>query len=72
MADTELDDLYDNGDMKITKCEWTINKYCICIQWTLEYDKPKTALYELRESALILKNSLPKKQLKISNFFENV
>ena len=38
----------------------------------LEFDKLKSALYELRDSAVILKNSLPKKQLQISNFFENV
>ena len=73
LSDTESGDLYDNcyeqNKLKVDDCIRSAN---VCIQWALEYDKPKTALYELRDSAVILKNSLPKKQLKISNFFENV
>ena len=38
----------------------------------LEHDKPTAALYELRDSADIKKNTLPKKLLKISNAFKNV
>ena len=58
LSDTESGDLYDNS--------YEQNKIKVddCITWTLEY--------ELRDSAVILKNSLPKKQLRISNFFENV
>ena len=65
---TESGDLYDNtcsyedNKIKVDDCIASTN---VCIQWTLEYYKPKTALYELSDSAVILKNSLPKKQLKI-------
>lgn len=73
LSDTESEDLYDSGheENKI-KVDDAITSINICIQWALENDKPTTALYELRDSAVILKNNLPKKQLKISNFFKNV
>ena len=35
----------------------------VCIQWALEYDKPTSALFELRDLAVILKNNLLKKQI---------
>ena len=67
LSDTESDALYDNGHeqnkIKVDDCITSIN---VCIQWALENEKPTTALYELRDSAV--KNSLKKKQLKISNF----
>ena len=50
--------------MSKTKLKWTyITATNVCIQWALEYDNPKTALYELSDSAIILKNILPKDQL---------
>ena len=65
LSDTES---YDNGHeqnkIKVNDCITSTN---VCIQWALSYDEPKTALYELRDLAIIIKNSLPKKQLKISN-----
>ena len=71
LSDTESEDLYDSGheenNIKVDDCITSIN---ICIQWALENNKPTTALYELRDSAVILKNSFPKKQLKIYNFFK--
>ena len=73
LSDTESGDLYDNSyeqnKIKVDDCIASTN---VCIQWTLEYYKPKTALYELSDSAIILKNILPKDQLQISNFFKNV
>ena len=34
--------------IKVEDCKISTNVY---IQWALDYDKPKTALYELRDSA---------------------
>ena len=49
----------------------------VCIQWALENDNPTSALFVRHDSAVILKNSLLKKQLKISsknssNFKNNI
>ena len=55
LSDTKSCDLCDNGNeqskFKDDDCITSIN---ICIQWALEDDKFTTALYELRDSAVIL------------------
>ena len=73
LSDTELNDLYDNGhEQNKIKVGDSITSTNVCIQWALEYDKQTSALFELRDLPVILKNSLLKKQLKISYFFDNV
>ena len=65
LSDTESEALYDNGHeqnkIKVNYCITSIN---VCIQWALENYKPTTSLYELRDSGVILKNSLKKSNSK--------
>ena len=60
LSELELDDLYDNGHMNKTNFSGRLYNINKCMQWALEYDKPTSALFELRDLAVILKNSLLK------------
>ena len=60
---------HEQNKIKADDCVTSIN---VCIQWALETDKRTTPLNELRDSTVTLIKSLPKKQLKIANFFKNV
>ena len=48
LSDTELNDLYDNGhEQNKIKVGDSITSTNVCIQWALENDKSRTALYQL-------------------------
>ena len=56
LSDTESDDLYDNVQEQIKiKVDDFITSPNVCIQWALEYEKPTTALNELRDLASYFK-----------------